>query len=111
MMKKYLRIKPANDAQGCLQDIHWYSGTFGYFPCYTLGAIIAAQLMAKYKAEHKDYSKQIKSGNFKLLTRWLKEKVHKFGSYYLPDALVEHATGEKLNTDYFIKHLKARYQS
>lgn len=111
MMKKFLKIKPTNDAKGCLQDIHWYCGTFGYFPCYTLGAIIAAQLMAKFKSEHKDFAHTIKSGNLKFITHWLTNKIHKFGSYYSPDELVEHATGEKLNPDHFIKHLKERYQS
>jgi len=109
-MKKYLKIKSDNDAQGCLQDIHWYSGIFGYFSCYALGAIIASQLMAKFKFEHKDYASQIKNGNFKTISSWLKDRIHKYSSFYLLDELVKHATGEKLNPDYFIKHLKNRYQ-
>lgn len=110
MMQKFLKIKPKNDTQGCLQDIHWYSGVFGYFPCYTLGAITAAQLMHKFMSDNKDYSSLILRGDLKVIIEWLKEKIHKLGSYYLPDELVESATEEKLNADYFIKHLKARYQ-
>ena len=109
MMEKFLKIKPAKDSMGCLQDIHWYRGMFGYFPSYTLGAIFAAQLMAKFKEENKDWASYITSSNFKVIMDWLKERVHKFGSYYSPDELMAHATGEQLTPDYFIDYLRSKY--
>jgi carboxypeptidase Taq len=108
-MHKYLGITPSNDAQGCLQDIHWYSGGFGYFPCYTLGAMTAAQLKAKMAQEIPNYRDLIKENKLQPIANWLKEKIHQYGSYYTPQELTEHATGEKLNAKYFIQHLKERY--
>lgn len=108
-MQKYLGITPSNDAEGCLQDIHWYSGIFGYFPCYTLGAMTAAQLKSKMAKDIPNYRQLIKEGDLNSIGMWLKDKVHKYGTFYTPQELTEHATGEKLNAKYFIAHLKERY--
>ena len=110
-MQKYLGITPSDDAQGCLQDIHWYCGMFGYFPCYTLGAMTAAHLKSKMAQEIPNYRNLIKDNQLQPITSWLKDKIHQYGSYYTPQELTEHATGEKLNAKYFIEHLKERYLS
>ena len=109
-MQQYLGISTAgNYKDGCMQDIHWTDGSLGYFPTYTLGAMNAAQL---YRAADKvipDLSQQIANGEFNALNAWQKEKIWSQGSFYSIDDLMIHATGEKLNTQYFIGHLKNRF--
>jgi len=108
-MQKYLQITPNSDTEGCLQDIHWYGGMIGYFPTYTLGALTAAQLMAKLKQEMPDVSQKIARGELKPIIAWMTNKIHKHGSFFLADDLLKNATGEFLNPQYFIDHVKNRY--
>ena len=108
-MKKYLNIKPKNNTEGCLQDIHWYDGTFGYFPTYTLGALYAAQLHNKLKNKIPTIGNQIKKGEFKNLINWLRKNIHSKGSLSNSNELIKNITGEELNIEYFKKHLINRY--
>lgn len=108
-MNEYLAITPPDDAQGCLQDIHWPEGMFGYFPTYTLGAMTAAQLMAACRAALPELDAQIARGEFAPMVAWLRTNVHQHGSRYSNDALLEKATGEGLNAKHFEAHLRARY--
>lgn len=108
-MKKLLGLEPKTDREGCMQDIHWTDGAFGYFPTYTLGAMTAAQLMAAVRKKLPDLDAQIAKGDFKPLLSWLRENVHGQGSRYNAHTLVERATGEPLNPDIYMRHLKARY--
>lgn len=107
-IEKLLGIRPTNDSEGCLQDIHWYSGAFGYFPTYTLGATTAAQLMHKVKSEM-NVDKLIRNGEFLKITRWNSTHIHQKGCLYEPKELLKNATGEYLNIKYLIEHLKNRY--
>ena len=108
-MKELLGITPSNDRNGCLQDIHWFDGAFGYFPSYTFGAVTAAQFFrAATEADH-SILPEIQSGNFKPLLEWLCKNVHSKGSYLGASDLIERATGEDLNADIFIEHLRQRY--
>ena len=108
-MKKYLSIKPKNNKEGCLQDIHWFDGTFGYFPTYTLGALYAAQLYAKLKNKMPNIDNQIMKGKFKNLIEWLRNNVHSKGSLSNSKELIKSISGEELNIEYFKKHLINRY--
>jgi len=108
LYEKYLGITPKNDKEGILQDIHWASGDFGYFPTYLLGSIMAAQLFYHANKEFKLY-KKIEKGNFKDLLLWLREKIHKQGRLYTTQELIEKATGEKITNKYFVEHIKKRY--
>ena len=108
-MKKYLGIKPKNNKEGCLQDIHWFDGTFGYFPTYTLGALYAAQLFAEANKAIPTLSNQITKGKFDKLIKWLRYNVHTRGSLCNSDELIKNITREKLNIEYFKKHLINRY--
>jgi len=108
-MKKYLGIEPKNNKDGCLQDIHWFDGTFGYFPTYTLGALYAAQFFAKAKEQIPSLSNQISKGRFTKLLEWLRDNIHQKGSLYTSDELIKKVTGEELNIEYFKKHLINRY--
>ena len=108
-MKKYLGIQPKNNKEGCLQDIHWFDGTFGYFPTYTLGALYAAQLFAEVRKKIPNLSNQVSKGNFDNLIKWLKHNVHAKGSLRNNEELIKNITGEELNIEYFKKHLINRY--
>jgi carboxypeptidase Taq len=108
-LRGLLGIAPANDREGCLQDIHWYDGVWGYFPTYTLGALIAAQLFEAVRASLPDVSEAIASGEFAPLLSWLGERVHSKGSLLSTTKLVEGATGRPLGTASFKRHLRDRY--
>ncbi len=108
-MKELIGAVPPNDKLGCLQDIHWYSGAFGYFPSYALGAIIAAQLVDKMKRDIPDVMAQVRQGNIAPYTGWLRDNVQAKGCLYRPQELIEKATGAKMSTHFFKKHLTERY--
>jgi len=108
---KYLGIKPPTDTLGVLQDSHWSSGAFGYFPSYTLGAIYACQFYKTMTKELADVERKIETGNFSSIKTWLNEKIHRQGSLYTPQDLVHRITGESLNPDYFVDYLKRKYST
>ncbi|MGC8691516.1 MAG: carboxypeptidase M32 [Thermoplasmata archaeon] len=105
MMEDYLGIKPRNFKEGILQDIHWSQGSFGYFPTYTLGNIIAA--IIKYKIAEMD--KNIRNGNFIPIIRFLNEKIHIYGSLYEPKELLKKSFNESYNPEYLIKYFNEKY--
>jgi carboxypeptidase Taq len=108
-LRQLLGITPTNDREGCLQDIHWYDGVWGYFPTYTLGALIAAQLFEAARRALPDLLEAIAQGKFAPLLRWLHEQVHSKGSLLSTAELVESATGRPLGTASFKRHLHDRY--
>ena len=108
-LKGLIGIAPGSDREGVLQDIHWYDGAWGYFPTYTLGALIAAQLFAAARAALPDMPAGIGRGEFGPLLGWLRHNVHARGSLLSTAELVESATGSPLGTAAFERHLRARY--
>jgi carboxypeptidase Taq len=108
-MRELLGITPANDRDGCLQDIHWFDGSWGYFPTYTLGAMIAAQMYEAAQAAMPDLPAAIAAGEFAGLFAWLGTHVHGQGSLLSTAELVETATGAPLGTASFERHLRRRY--
>ena len=94
-----------------LQDSHWSGGAFGYFPSYTLGAMYACQFYNTLLREQPDTEKHISNGHFAPIKQWLNEKIHRQGRLYTPQELVQLVTGEALNPDYFIGHLKHKYSA
>lgn len=108
-MEKFLGIKPDSDANGCMQDIHWMDGSFGYFPSYTLGAMYAAQFFSAAKKANKDITKGLEKGDFAPLKTWLNENVHEKGSVYSAEKLLEKATGSTLDVAIYKEHLHKRY--
>jgi carboxypeptidase Taq len=108
-MKQLLGVTVPNDRDGCLQDIHWPSGSFGYFPTYTFGALAAAQLFAAARAQDPDIVPGIGRGDFGPLLRWLRQNVHGLGSLLSTDELVHRATGAPLGVAAFKRHLEQRY--
>ncbi len=107
--RSLLGITPPDDARGCLQDIHWYDGAFGYFPSYTLGAMAAAQLMAAARRDVAGLDAALGKGDLSPLLHWLRAKVHGQGSRLEFNELLIHATGKPLDPADFEAHLTARY--
>jgi carboxypeptidase Taq len=110
-MREMLGVAPDNDREGCLQDIHWYDGNWGYFPTYTLGALIAAQLFEAARLDVPGLMQAIAEGEFAPLLGWARERVHSKGSLLSTAALVESATGRPIGTASFERHLRDRYLS
>jgi carboxypeptidase Taq len=108
-MRALLGITPPDDAQGCLQDIHWYDGAFGYFPSYTLGAMAAAQLMAAARRAVGGLDAALGEGDLAPLVGWLRRHVHARGSLLGFNDLLREATGKPLDPADFEAHLTARY--
>ncbi|WP_370547514.1 carboxypeptidase M32 [Edwardsiella tarda] len=109
-MRQSLGLSTAgNDRDGCMQDIHWTDGSFGYFPTYTLGAMYAAQLYAAAERAIPDLSAQVAAGMLAPVSDWLREHVWRHGSRWDTDTLIRNACGEPLNPDYLRRHLEQRY--
>lgn len=108
-MKEMLGITPKTHSDGCLQDIHWSLGAFGYFPSYALGNLYAGALYVHMMKTHTSWEHTIASGNFTFLGGYLKEKVHKHGRCYLPVELIENATEKKFSASDYISYLEGKY--
>jgi carboxypeptidase Taq len=110
-MEGLLGIRPPNPSFGCLQDIHWFSGSFGYFPSYSLGAMAAAQLFEAAEEQIPGLNEALGQGNARPIVEWLRAQVHEKGSLYTPDELMALATGSPLDTAAFKRHIERRYLS
>lgn len=101
--------KPKNNAEGCLQDVHWFVGKFGYFPAYALGHMMAAQLYEAMIRDIPHIPAQLRHGNFGDIHNWLAEKIYKQGRLMRYDALLQAVTGENLSYDPLVRHIRNRY--
>ncbi|WP_342235117.1 carboxypeptidase M32 [Inquilinus sp. OTU3971] len=110
-MQALLGVVPPNDRLGCLQDIHWPSGGWGYFPTYTLGAMTAAQIFDAANRAEPDILPAIGRGDFAPLVGWLRANIHGQGSRWETDELLTRATGRPLDAAVFKAHLRRRYGS
>lgn len=109
-MQAYLGIDTAgNYRDGCMQDIHWTDGAFGYFPTYTLGAMYAAQLFQAVKRALPQLESQIREGDLQPIFHWLQQNIWQHGRRFSTAQLITHATGEDLNPAFFRQHLENRY--
>jgi carboxypeptidase Taq len=98
-----------NYTNGCMQDVHWSGGAFGYFPCYTLGAMYAAQWFAAIRGAHADLDERIAAGDLSPAIDWLRTNIWQQASRWPTPELSQRATGEALNPMHFRRHLEARY--
>jgi len=108
-MREYLGITPRNDAEGVLQDVHWSGGMIGYFPTYALGNLISVQLWDVINKDIPDLEAQIEQGQFGTLLGWLREKVHRHGSKFDPQELVQKITGSKIDPQPYVKYLRTKF--
>ena len=99
-MKELLGIVPPSDREGCLQDVHWYDGAWGYFPTYTLGAMTAAQLYDTARRGDSNIETSISTGDFGPLIGWLRSNVHGKGRSVGPSQILVEATGTHLSGRY-----------
>jgi carboxypeptidase Taq len=104
-----LGVSPAHDGEGCLQDIHWSAGLFGYFPTYTLGNIYAAQLEDAARRDLGDVDGAIGRGDFHDLLGWLRDRVHRHGQRFRPTDLIARATGQTPSNSPLIRYLNEKY--
>ncbi|MBS0654934.1 MAG: carboxypeptidase M32 [Verrucomicrobia bacterium] len=110
-MKKLLMVEPKNDTEGCLQDIHWSMGAFGYFPTYSLGNIYAAQLFETFAKDHPDWESNVRNGQFAFIKEWLSDAVWQHGRRYNGEELIRKVTGKVLTHEPFINYLTAKYST
>jgi len=108
-LEQRLGIRPANDVEGCLQDIHWAVGHFGYFPSYALGAVIAGQLYEAMRAANPALDEEIAAGQFGGVMDWLRDNVHGIGARLPVQELIKQATGKPLTAAAYIRYLEAKY--
>lgn len=104
-MEKYLGVKPKTYSEGVLQDVHWSNGSFGYFPTYTLGNVIAGMIYVKFPL----LKEKIINRKFNEIKEYLKEKICKYGMMYPPKTLLSKSFGDTYNPDYLIKYLEEKY--
>lgn len=109
--KKLLGLKVPDDARGCLQDIHWSMGGFGYFPTYTLGNIHAAQLMEAARRDIPGLEDALAHARYAPLLNWLRTRIHRHGMALRPLELMRQATGQEVTPEAHLRHLQAKVQS
>lgn len=104
-----LGVRPSNDAEGCLQDVHWAVGSFGYFPSYSIGAVIAAQLYESLRSERPELDDEIAAGHFGGLFDWLRQNIYSHGARLSTPELIENATGKPLSAAAWVRYVEAKY--
>lgn len=107
--RELLGLEPANDREGVLQDVHWSDASFGYFPSYCIGNMVAAQLWYAALAERPALEDDFARGDFSWLLGWLRAKVHSQGRQHDTPGLVRHATGDELSPKWLLRYLEERY--
>lgn len=108
-MAAYLGLRPANPVEGVLQDIHWSGGYFGYFPTYTLGTLMSVQIFAAAQRDLPGLTGDMAAGRYASLREWLREHIHRHGSRFMPQELLERATGSRLDPQPFITYVEEKY--
>jgi carboxypeptidase Taq len=107
-MKEYLGLDVPNDTLGVLQDTHWSQGGFGYFPTYSLGNIISAQIWERLREDVTDVDEQMGRGEFSAIREWLREHIHRHGRKFLPVETLERAVGGPLDPEPYLNYLQAK---
>jgi carboxypeptidase Taq len=108
MYRDYLGLEVPDDRRGCLQDVHWSMGAIGYFPTYTLGTLLAAQLFEKARSDMPGLEEGFAQGDFAPLLAWLRRNVHAEGRRHRLDALCRKVTGQPLSADPLMRHLEGK---
>src|SRR5688572_17670359 len=108
-MADRLGVRPANDAEGCLQDVHWAVGSFGYFPSYAIGAVIAGQLYESLRSDRPELDDELAAGHFAGLFDWLRQNVHSLAATVSMPELIRNATGKPLSAAAWLRYVEAKY--
>jgi carboxypeptidase Taq len=107
-MERLLGIEVPTVADGVLQDVHWSTGLFGYFPTYTLGNLMASQLWEQIAEDLPELDEQLLRGEFAPLREWLREQVHRHGRKFPPRDLLRRITGDDLRVEPFLRYLREK---
>jgi len=110
-MKELLGVEPASNKKGCLQDVHWSMGAFGYFPTYTLGNLFSAQFFEVFSHHHPDWGKLVENGQFDFIRNWQQKEIFRHGRRYTSFELVEKVSGKKLSCEPYISYLFEKYNN
>ncbi len=102
-------IRPPNDAQGALQDVHWSAGIMGYFPTYALGNLLSVQYYNKLTQDHPTIADEIAAGQFDTLRGWLTAKIYQHGRKFTSDELTRRVTGEGIQARDYVAYLQAKF--
>ncbi len=108
-MQELLGVTPKTDSEGCMQDIHWAMGAFGYFPTYALGNLYAAHLFTAFEKKHPNWDTLVQQGEFSTIKTWLYENIHQHGRRYTGKELLKKATGTDFSSDAYISYLENKY--
>jgi carboxypeptidase Taq len=106
---QYLGVTVENDSEGVMQDTHWASGLYGYFPSYALGNIYSGQIVAAVTRDLPDWRKELTKGNLQRINEWLKTNIHGQGNLFDPEELIKKATGKTLDAQPYLKYLNTKY--
>lgn len=109
-MEEYVGVRPGNDAEGVLQDIHWSSGAFGYFPTYSLGNVIAGMVLTMIRKDI-DFEHTVSQGEFGKIRKWLQDHIHALGATYSPKELQKRIFGETYNPQHLVSYLQRKFTS
>jgi carboxypeptidase Taq len=107
--KKYLDIIVPDDVNGCLQDVHWSHGSFGYFATYSIGSLYAAQFYESIKITNPDIETDLATGNILKISEWLHNNIYKNGRLFSSEELCMKATGQYINCKYFLDYIMHKY--
>jgi carboxypeptidase Taq len=109
-MDELLGIIPKSDQEGCLQDVHWSMGAFGYFPTYAFGNLYASQFFEAFEKDHPNWEKEIENGHFGFMRDWLQQNIHVHGRQYNSNELLKKVTGRGFTSEPFERYLVSKYQ-
>jgi carboxypeptidase Taq len=107
--KEYLGVEIENDSEGVMQDTHWASGSYGYFPSYALGNIYSGQILSAMEKDLKNWREQVAKGNVTKVKEWLVKNVHAYGNLYDPEELIRKITGKELDVKPYLNYLNRKY--
>ncbi len=107
--EKLIGVRPKNDAEGILQDVHWAHGTIGYFPTYTLGNIVASMMYFAFNSRVGDIYSYVAKGDFDAIKSFLRDLIHKYGATYAPKELLRRQLGEEYNAQRLLDYLSSKY--
>ena len=107
--KDYLGLKIEDDSEGVMQDTHWASGSFGYFPSYALGNIYSGQILSAMEKDSPNWRGLLSKGDFNSIKHWLSNNVYAYGNLYDPADLLRRITGEKINVGHYIGYVDAKF--
>ena len=108
---RLLNVTVPDDKRGCLQDVHWSHGSFGYFPTYSLGSFYAAQFYSTAQANIQGLEQQIAAGQTQPLLQWLRENIHTKGRFYTSEELCKQVTGKGLDVSYFMDYILKKFET